>query len=99
MRLIILTFWSFFQVFVFCESSEYIARQFDDVDIYMLWDWYTYPTVIQRIFPIVQIDTQKPVVLQGFGNISCTRETFKRVIFIQWFYEMKFSCFLHSVGG
>lgn len=43
-------------------------------------DWYLFPYHIQRMLPMILINTQQRVVLQGFGNIVFLRETFKEVI-------------------
>lgn len=79
LRVGFLAFWSFSSVFVFCDSSERIASYFDDVDVYNLCNWYSFPANIQNVMPIIIMNTQVPVVLEGFGSIPCTRETCKRV--------------------
>lgn len=86
MRLILLTFWSFVQIFVFCDMSEYVTSHFNEIDFYNKCDWYSFPTVIRHLMPTLIVNTQQPVVVKGFGNISCTRETFKRVTFESQFH-------------
>lgn len=81
LSVLFLAFWSFASIFVFCDSGERIASEFDEIDIYNLCDWYLFPANIEKAIPIVIMNTQlRPVVLEGFGNIQCSRETFKRVI-------------------
>lgn len=43
-------------------------------------DWDQFPSDIQRMLRIIMINAQRPVFFQGFGNILCTRDTFKKVI-------------------
>lgn len=78
-RLSILTFWSFVQVFVFCDSSERLTGGFEEIDMYCLCDWYLFPMQVRRMLPTVIKSTQKPVIFEGYGNVMCTREMFKRV--------------------
>lgn len=80
-KISILLFWSVVEIFVFCETSERLTIEFDEIDFYNEWDWYLFPNEVRRILPTIIINVQEPVALQGYGNITCTRETFKRVIF------------------
>lgn len=64
----------------FCESGEQISERFNDIyELICRMDWYTFPIEFQRIMPIILIGTQKPIELNGFGNVPCTRENFKSV--------------------
>lgn len=89
MKNIILTFWSYTIILIDCESSEYATDQFNNINIYHQWDWYTFPVSIQRILPTIINGNQKPVVLQGFGNILCNRETFKNVMIFFEIFNLK----------
>lgn len=75
-------YWSFVQMFIFCNFGENINDHFSRVDdtIYDC-DWYTFPKEIQRMLPVVMISAQRPVTLTGFANFSCTRQAFKKVYF------------------
>lgn len=54
-------------------------------------DWYSFPHEIQQMFLIVLTNTQQSTFIQGFGNISCTRELFKRVsMFFVFFIKIYF---------
>lgn len=74
--------WSFFQIYIFCQFGEIITGEFMKLgnNIYQS-DWYTFPSEIQRTLTTLLINTQQPVVIVGFGNIVCTCETYKKVIF------------------
>lgn len=74
-------FFSFGQVFVFCELGFQISNRFEDVyDEICRFDWYFLPTELQHTWQIVIMVAQEPVELVSFGNIVCNRDTFKRVI-------------------
>lgn len=81
--MICLTFWSFSLAFFFCEFGELISSNYGDLPI-GLYDnkWYFYPLNEQRMIPTILIGTQDVVTLCGFGNVRCTRETFKTVWFL-----------------
>lgn len=42
-------------------------------------NWYLYPLDVKRMLPMITVNSQKLVVVKCFGNISCSRETFKKV--------------------
>lgn len=67
-------------MFVVCNFGEIMSNKFYEVDntIYDC-DWYTFPNEIQQIFPIIMMGAQQPVILEGFANLTCTREAFKKV--------------------
>ncbi|XP_031621400.1 odorant receptor coreceptor-like [Contarinia nasturtii] len=73
-------FWSFFIIFLFCYFGENITSEFTDLNDHIYHcDWHLFPRDIQRMLPILLINTQRPVILKGFGNILCTHENFKTV--------------------
>lgn len=72
---------SFTQVFVICESSQIVGDRFNEIDFYSQCDWYKYPNHIQRLLPVLIINTtQQPIYIKGFGNFLCNRETFRSVV-------------------
>lgn len=83
MKLITLSFWSFAQIFVFCDTSERVCTNFAAIDIYSDCNWYAFPMHIQHDMLIIIANSKRRVVLTGFGNIVCNRETFNKVIAIQ----------------
>lgn len=72
--------WTFAQMFIFCELGENVTDQFNQISnaIYSS-DWYMFPKEIQRIIPIIAMSAQRPVIIQGFVNLKCTREASSRV--------------------
>lgn len=81
--------WSFLATFFLCECGERVMNQFDEFhdEIYQC-NWYSFPIEIQKMLVIAMSISQQPAIIQGFGNLLCTRDTFKRVIFF-FFFEIK----------
>lgn len=79
-------FWAVIQMYIFCELGENVTERFSQIPraIYCC-DWYMYPMEIQRALPTVMVAAQQPVVFQGFSNLKCTREAFKKVKQISFF--------------
>ncbi|XP_055306180.1 odorant receptor coreceptor-like isoform X2 [Sitodiplosis mosellana] len=77
---IIMMFWSFIQMFVFCNFGEHVNSGFKELsDALYCCDWYCLPYDIRRMLPIVMIATQKPAI-RGSGDIPCSRESFSEVL-------------------
>lgn len=79
LRLGSLTFWSYVQLFIICDASEHVTHRFEEIDLYNQCKWYEFPSNVRRSMPIIIANTQRPIVISAFGNILCTRETFKMV--------------------
>lgn len=43
------------------------------------FDWYLFPSEIQRMLPIIMMYAQQPVGIACFGSTTCNRDTFKYV--------------------
>lgn len=67
-------------IFFWCESGKMVTSAFAMFD-HELWqcEWYSFPIETQRMVQFFMLVTQDPAVLCGYGNIICTRDTFKRV--------------------
>lgn len=76
-------FWSFALCAFFCEFGEKVTQQFilfdDEIN---RCDWHLLPTNMRKIHLFFMQSTQQPAIIQGYGNISCLRNTFKKVNFI-----------------
>lgn len=70
---------------MFCEVGERFISGFENVHTEICKsDWYTFPLEIQKIIPILSLSLRNPVMIEGVGNIKCTREDFKNVrLFVQ----------------
>ena len=79
-RTSVLLFWSLAMTFVACEFGEMLTNQFCCFnETIEQCDWYAFPHKIQRIFVVVVANTQQPTYIHSFGNIPCSRDSFKRV--------------------
>lgn len=76
----ILCFGALLLVFVACESGQRFSNAFSEVGgAFSQLDFYLLPIKIRRILPAVIIYMQEPMFVKFFGNLSATREQFKRV--------------------
>lgn len=70
----------FFILFAACELGERLGNigiVFDNELVQS--DWYLFPMDIQKMLPMMIINTQKPFVAKCFGSVACTRRQFKKV--------------------
>ena len=66
--------------FVPCELSERLSIEFVKVcDAVDELNWYKFSIRMQKMIPIIMINTQEPVALRCFGSIFCGRSVFKQV--------------------
>lgn len=80
---LVLLFWAFAVVFVFCEFGEQVSNQYEYFnDELCECDWYLLPVEMQRILSIVMMNSQQPIFIQGYANTLCIRYTFKTVTWI-----------------
>lgn len=78
----VLLFWSFAVVYIFCDGGEMFTAKFQDFnDELEKCDWYTFPIKFQRMHAILLVNAQQTVNIHGFGNILLTRDVMKKVIF------------------
>lgn len=85
LNIFVMLFWASVQIFIFCELGENLTERFNRIPI-IIYDseWYNFPKDVRRALPTVMIAAQQPMVLQGFANLKCTRESFKKVT-THWF--------------
>lgn len=78
----VVTFWAFVQIFIFCNLGENVSNRFVEIkDMIYYCDWYTFPNGLQKLLPTIMMSAQEPVIIHGFANLSCTRDSFKKVFF------------------
>lgn len=71
--------WSFILIFFLCEFGEIVATQFDMFHVeFSKCKWYLLPLEMQRMLLILLADVQ-PMTIRGYGDVMCTRVTFKKV--------------------
>lgn len=87
--------WSFVAIFLICEFGGMVTDRFEKFyDDLCQCNWYLYPMEIQRIYLIFMVNAQQPTMIQGFANIVCTREYYKKVhlFCVLELYEFEILC-------
>lgn len=73
-------FWSFVIIFLVCECGQIVSIEFELFsDALYQCNWYFLSNELQRILISFMVIAQHPTYMQGYGNIECTRESFKNV--------------------
>lgn len=87
-RISVLMFWSLTIVFIACESGERMSLKFKRFN-YALGqcNWYAFPIEMQQMFVTIMASSQSPTFIEAYGNILCTRESFKNVEFFHLFFN------------
>ena len=66
--------------FIACELGQRMSDAFEGIEFTIdQFDWHLFPIEIQQMLPMIMAAAQQPVLLECFGSIACTRETFKKV--------------------
>lgn len=81
--------WVFVLIFGICEFGERLNKSSSEEINYTFEQsaWYLFPRDVQSVLPFLIMVAQKPVDLDVFGSISCSRITFKKVF--NFFYFPK----------
>lgn len=75
-----LVIWAFTFIFLYCELGKAVTDEFDSIDEDLCqYKWYLLSIEIQQMMIIFMNDTQQPALFRGFGNVTCTRDSFKNV--------------------
>lgn len=79
-----LMMWSFVVIFFNCEIGQDVRNQCNELSdaIYRKCHWYILPRKLQRMLIIIIANAHQPVSIRSFGNIECTRDSFKQVNFL-----------------
>lgn len=69
-------------LYLFCNIGDEITTRFRNVgDTLYRGPWHKLPLNLRRNIPeMILMIAQKPIHIQGFGNLRCTRETYKSVL-------------------
>lgn len=71
---------SFALVFGGCEFGECMTERFSRFDdAFSRCKWYLFSMEMKRIYLIVLANTQQPSIVQSYGGIPCSRDSFKSV--------------------
>lgn len=72
-------------MFFLCESGARMTSQFDVFrEELSLCDWYLLPTKVQQMYMVFLSDTQNPIKMSSYANITSERETFKKVVHCEY---------------
>lgn len=73
--------WSLAIMFVICELGQRLTLKFEQFsDALYQCDWYSFPIEMQEMYVIMLMNAQQPVIIKGFANTLCARESFVKVI-------------------
>lgn len=71
-------------LFIYCEAAERVTNEFNIFHEKLCQSqWNQFSNQTQKIYLIALSGTQESVVMHGYANTTCTREAFKRVIFLK----------------
>ena len=75
---VVALFWAFVIIFLACECGQNVTMEFEMFnDALYQCKWYFLPIELQRMLVTVLVGAQHPTHMQGYGNIECTRDSFK----------------------
>lgn len=64
----------------YCEFSHMMCEEFERFcEEFYRCDWRLFPIEMQQMYLVFLLDAQQITILRGYGNILCTRDTFKEV--------------------
>lgn len=73
-------FWAFGTIFLICEFGERFTTRCESIEeAFYHWYWYLFPMEIQKLLVLAIASAQHTFIIKGYGNIPCTRSTFKSV--------------------
>lgn len=63
-----------------CEYGQRLTNAFNEFDeaIYRC-KWYSLPLEAQQMLALLMTNTQQLAYMKSYGNVQCTRDTFKNV--------------------
>lgn len=73
---------SFTIIFCVCEFFERTTDHLEKLgDALYECEWHLFPIDMQRILVTVMANAQQPIMIRGFGNTLCIRDSVKKVDF------------------
>lgn len=96
-RMLVLVGTSLLFLLLPCEFGEWMTGRFDKFnDAICECKWYLFSIEMQRMYLIVLANAQQPEFVRSFGNISCLRESFKKVCILHR-KSSRFQCFILKI--
>lgn len=86
--------WVSVYTFVLCEPGARMTNQFVLFSEELSrCNWYSLPIKMQQMYMIFLSDTQNPMKILSYANITCERDTTKKVCALQSIQTVKFTHF------
>lgn len=80
MLTIVLLFYAYGCVLVCCECCQRSNQAYEECDnMIAQFDWYLFPSEVQRILPLILALTRQPFEVNVFVSVTGDRELFKYV--------------------
>lgn len=80
--------YGFGAILLICETGQRLSNAFEELgERIKTFDWYVFPLEIQRMLPVLLMAAHQEIVLECFGSIAGTRQTFKKVSLCQHFLK------------
>lgn len=77
--------YAFGLVYASCEFGQQIFGLFNEIGRAIdQIKWYRFSIRVQQMLPIITLFAQQPITLEVFGSISCSRDSFKKVKFLDF---------------
>lgn len=71
--------WAFALLYTFCEIGDRIEKAHSEInDKINGLKWYSFPSNLWQMIPMIMMNSQKPMILKCFGTISSGRIVFKQ---------------------
>lgn len=68
----------------FCHFGDDVANRYSGLaDTIYDCPWHIYPLEFRQFVQMMMIDAQNTIYLEGFANVPCCREVFKKVSFME----------------
>lgn len=77
----LLAIWGVEFIFLVCEPGEWMTKQFETFSQGLeQCNWYKLSIELQQMYLIFLADAQQEKQVKAYGDIVCSRETFKKVM-------------------
>lgn len=84
MLLLLVLIWLIFFIFLMCESGGRMTNQFVVFSNELSrCNWISLSIKMRRMYLVFLLDSQNPMKIRSYANITCERKTFKKVVWFQ----------------
>lgn len=69
-------------IYLVCILGQRMCDQFEEFGEELgQCKWYSFPIGLQRMYAFFLVNAQQNTYMQGYGNLQCSREMMKKVLF------------------